>query len=103
MKSAEGPRLGPAARQVETGDEGRGMSEAEEALVETKRRMGAAVRALRLENQLSQADLAKLMGSTQPRVAKLENRDPEVSLDLQMRAAFAASGEARREFQRLVE
>jgi len=79
------------------------MSEAEEVLVETKRRMGAAVRALRLENQLSQADLAKRMGSNQPRVAKLENRDPEVSLDLQMRAVFAASVEARREFQRLVE
>jgi hypothetical protein len=44
----------------------------------------------------------QLMGSSQPRVAKLENRDPEVSLDLQMKAVFAASAEAHREFQGLV-
>jgi len=37
------------------------------------------------------------------RVAKVENHDPEVSLDLQLRAVFAAHPAARREFCRLVE
>jgi len=46
--------------------------------------------------------LAKLIGSSQPRVAKLENRDPEVSLDLQMKAIFAANPGARRDFQGLI-
>jgi hypothetical protein len=42
------------------------------------------------------------MGSSQPRVAKVENRDPEVSLDLQMKAIFAASPDARRDFHGLI-
>jgi hypothetical protein len=42
------------------------------------------------------------MGSSQPRVAKLENRDPEVTLDLQMKAIFAASANASRDFQGLI-
>jgi hypothetical protein len=43
------------------------------------------------------------MGSSQSRVAKLENHDPEVSLDLQLRAVFAAHPAAPRDFRRLVE
>jgi len=42
------------------------------------------------------------MGSSQSRVAKVENRDPEVSLDLQMKAVFAASPGACREFEGLI-
>lgn len=75
---------------------------AEEALVEAKLRLGDAVRTLREKKHLSQAELAKLMGPSQSRVAKVENRDPEVSLDLQMKAIFAASPSARREFEGLI-
>lgn len=42
------------------------------------------------------------MGSSQSRVAKLENHDPEVSFDLQLRAVFAAHPAARREFKKLI-
>jgi transcriptional regulator with XRE-family HTH domain len=63
---------------------------------------GDAVRVLRQRKHLSQAGLAKLIGSSQSRVAKLENRDPEVSLDLQMKAIFAANPDARRDFQGLI-
>lgn len=103
MKKVDKERFERAGWKVGTAAELLGMTAAEEALVETKLRLGDAVRALRAESRLSQGDLAKLMGSSQPRVAKLENRDPEVSLDLQMRAVFAASPKARREFQGLVE
>ena len=102
MKRAQKKRLEQAGWKIGTASELLGMTEAEEALVEAKLRLGDAVRTLRVESHLSQAGLAKLMGSSQPRVAKLENRDPEVSLDLQMKAVFAASAEARREFQGLV-
>ncbi len=78
------------------------LTEAEEALVDAKLKLGAVVRTLRLRRHLSQAALAKLIGSSQPRVAKLENRDREVSLDLQMKAIFAASPGARRDFQGLI-
>jgi len=102
MKRAQKERLERAGWKVGTASELLGLTEAEEALVEAKLQLGDAVRALRAKNHLSQAALAKLMGSSQPRVAKLENRDPEVSLDLQMKAVFAASPEARRDFQGLV-
>ena len=102
MKRAQKEQLEQSGWKVGTASELLGLTEAEEALVEAKLRLGDAVRALRVGSHLSQADLAKLMGSSQPRVAKLENRDPEVSLDLQMKAVFAASAEARREFQGLV-
>jgi len=42
------------------------------------------------------------MGSGQSRVAKVENHDPEVSLDLQLRAVLAAHPAARRDFRRLI-
>jgi DNA-binding transcriptional regulator YiaG len=102
MKRAQKEQLEQSGWKVGTASELLGLTEAEEALVEAKLWLGDAVRALRVQKHLSQAGLAKLMGSSQPRVAKLENRDPEVSLDLQMKAVFAASPEARREFQGLV-
>jgi len=78
------------------------LSPAEEALIETKLRLGDAVRRLRMRNRLSQTALAKLIGSSQPRVAKLENRHPEISLDLQIKAIFAARPAARRELGALI-
>jgi len=79
------------------------LSDVEAALVEAKLALGDAVRALRQRGHLSQLDLARRMGSSQSRVAKLENHDPEVSLDLQLRAIFAAHPAARRDFRRLVQ
>jgi len=78
------------------------LSDVEAALVEAKLALGDAVRSLRQSGHLSQQDLARKMGSSQSRVAKVENHDPEVSLDLQLRAVFAAHPAARRDFRRLV-
>jgi transcriptional regulator with XRE-family HTH domain len=57
---------------------------------------------LRKRSHLSQAALAKRIGSSQPRVAKIESHDPEVSLDLQMRAIFASRPSAFRELAALI-
>ena len=78
------------------------LSAAEEALLEAKLRLGGVVRTLRERSHLSQAELAKRIGSSQPRVAKLENSDPEVSLDLQMKAIFASRPSAQAEFTALI-
>jgi transcriptional regulator with XRE-family HTH domain len=91
-----------AGWKVGTAAEFLGLTDAEEALVEAKLRLAGVVRTLRIRKHLSQAALAKLMGSSQPRVAKVENRDPEVSLELQMKAIFAASPDARRDFNGLI-
>ena len=102
MKRTQKDRFEQGGWKIGTASELLGLTEAEEALVEAKLRMGEAVRTLREKKHLSQAELAKLMGSSQSRVAKVENRDPEVSLDLQMKAVFAASPGARREFEGLI-
>src|SRR6266545_3085004 len=102
MKRAQKDRFEQGGWKIGTASELLGLTEAEEALVEAKLRLGDAVRSLREKKHLSQADLAKLMGSSQSRVAKVENRDPEISLELQMKAVFAASPSARREFERLI-
>ncbi len=102
MKREHRERFKRAGWKVGTAGELLGLSEAEEALVDAKLRLGDVVRTLRRRKHLSQTALAKLIGSSQSRVAKLENRDPEVSLDLQMKAVFAAHPGARRDFQGLV-
>lgn len=102
MKKADKERFGRAGWKVGSAAELLGLTDAEAAVVEAKLRLGEAVRTLRREKRLSQAQLAELMGSSQARVAKIENRDPEVSLELQMKAVFAASPTARRDFDALV-
>ena len=102
MKRTQKARFEQGGWKIGTASELLGLTEAEEALVETKLRLGDAVRTLREKKHLSQAELAKLMGSSQSRVAKVENRDPEVSLELQMKAVFAASPGARRQFEGLI-
>lgn len=69
-------RLAQAGWKAGTASEILGLSKAEEALVDAKLQLGDAARVLRQRKHLSQAGLAKLIGSSQSRVAKLENRDP---------------------------
>lgn len=102
MNRAQKARFERAGWKVGTASELLGLTEAEAALVEAKVELATVIRTLRQRRHLSQAALARLIGSSQPRVAKIENRDPEVSLDLQMKAIFAASPGARRDFQGLI-
>jgi ribosome-binding protein aMBF1 (putative translation factor) len=102
MNKAQKARFEKAGWKVGTAAAVLGLNEAEAALVEAKLSLGEVVRTVRQRRHLSQAALAKLMGSSQSRVAKVENRDAEVSLDLQMKAIFAADPAAPRDFQRLI-
>jgi DNA-binding XRE family transcriptional regulator len=67
-----------------------GLSQAEEALVEIRLALGDEVRASRKRTNLTQRALAKLIGSSQSRVAKIETGDATVSIDLQMKALLTA-------------
>jgi len=75
------------------------LSDEEAMLVELKLMLTDAIKASRQKRGLSQTDLARKMGSSQSRIAKIEAGDPSVSLDLIMRAFFA-TGATRRELQR---
>jgi len=88
-------QLERAGWQVGTAAEFLGLSEAEATLVELKLRLSAALRRRRLARKLSQQELAKRLGSSQSRVAKMEAADPTVSLDLLMRGLLVLGATAR--------
>lgn len=102
MKKAQKARFAKAGWKVGSASDLLGLNDAEAALVEARLSLGDAVRTVRRRRRLTQAGLAKLMGSSQSRVAKVENRDPEVSLDLQLKAIFAAEPTALGDFKELI-
>jgi len=69
--------------------------------VTTKLALGDAVRSLRQRRGLSQEALAERMGSSQSRVAKLEDGAPGASLDLYLRALFSVHPPAQRDLATL--
>jgi DNA-binding XRE family transcriptional regulator len=72
------------------------LSAEEGALLEMRVALSRTLRERRAEAGLTQAALARLTGSSQSRVAKMEAGDPSVSLDLLIRALLAV-GASRRE------
>ena len=65
------------------------LSPEEAALVEMRLALSRSLRERRLAAGLTQAALAKQLGSSQSRVAKLEAGDASVSLELLIRALLA--------------
>lgn len=61
----------------------------EVAFVEIKLALSDALRTWRQQTQLSQTQVAKRLGSSQSRVAKMEAGDQSVSLDLLIRSLLA--------------
>ncbi|NHZ71491.1 MAG: helix-turn-helix domain-containing protein [Aquificales bacterium] len=58
----------------------------ESAYIELKLTLATNLRQRRRDQQLTQMELAKLLHSSQSRVAKIESGDPSVSLDLLVRS-----------------
>lgn len=60
---------------------------AEEArYIELKLSLSDSLKAERLKQQVTQVELAKMIGSSQSRVAKMEAGDPAVTVDLLLKA-----------------
>lgn len=75
------------------------LSTQEQSFVELKLALATGVGQLRERRGLTQAALAKRLGSSQSRVAKMEAADMSVSLDLMMRSLLsigATAGEIAR-------
>ena len=101
MKKANKERLERAGWTVGNAGGFLGLSLEEEYLVEIRLALGDEVRASRKRANLTQMALAKRIGSSQSRVAKIEIGDPTVSIDLQMRALLAAGSRPRAVFSTL--
>ena len=72
------------------------LAPAEAEYVDMKIALARQLRARRRQRGLSQAALARALGSSQSRVAKMEGADPAVSADLLIRALLAL-GSTRRD------
>lgn len=86
MKAQKRARLTRAGWKVGGADDFLGLTKEESFLVEMKLDLAARLKALRTSRNMSQAEVAKLLGSSQSRVAKMEAADGTVTLDLLVRA-----------------
>lgn len=101
MKKSRQDKLKQAGWHVGTAQEFLGLSDEEAALVEMKLALARSVKHRRLARDLTQDELARQLGSSQSRVAKMEAADAGVSLDLLMRALLSL-GATRQEVGRII-
>ena len=95
MKIEKKARLESVGFKVGSADEFLGLSTGESALVSLRLQLANEVRRRRLNQQCSQAELARRLHSSQSRIAKLEAAEPDVSLDLLFRALLATGARMR--------
>lgn len=72
-----------------------GLSDEEETYIEIKLRLSESFREFRLQRKMTQADVAKLINSSQSRVAKMEAGDRSVSLDLLVRSLITLGASSK--------
>jgi ribosome-binding protein aMBF1 (putative translation factor) len=94
VKKEKRERLEKAGWRVGSVKEFLDLDEAESAVLEVRVALAQALKRRRLARHMSQAQLAKELGSSQSRVAKMEAGDPSVSLDLLMRSLFVTGSTA---------
>ena len=101
MREEKRRRLEARGWQVGTARAFLRLSAEEAAYIELKVRLAMGVREWRRRRDLTQADLAKRLQSSQSRIAKMEAGDPSVSLDLLVRSLLTL-GASRRDLTRIM-
>jgi ribosome-binding protein aMBF1 (putative translation factor) len=91
---AKGWKVGSAKEFLRLSDE-------ESAYIDLKMRLADGLRNRRQRNRLSQVQLARMLRSSQSRIAKMESGDSSVSLDLLIRSLLAL-GISGRELSRII-
>ena len=94
MKTDKKARLERAGWVVGNAAQFLNLSAQEQRFVDLKLALATGVRRLRERRGLTQAALAKRLGSSQSRVAKMEAADRSVSLDLMMRSLLSIGATA---------
>jgi DNA-binding XRE family transcriptional regulator len=101
MKAEKRRKLDEAGWRVGDAQDFLELTPDETAFVEIKLALARRLRELREEHDWTQAELARRVGSSQSRVAKMEAADATVSVDLLVRSLLAA-GADRGELGRVV-
>ena len=89
MRKSKKERLQKAGWHTGSVKEFLGLTDEDLALIELKRSLSKMIRETREANKVTQHALAKMLESSQSRIAKIEGASPGVSLDLIVRALFA--------------
>ena len=95
MRRSKRQRLERKGWRVGTVREFLGLSADEAAYVELRLRLADSLKNRRRKQSLTQMAFAKLIRSSQSRVAKMEDGDPSVSLDLLIRSLLALGASSR--------
>ena len=101
MKTAKKKRLEAKGWKIGSSTEFLGLSSEEAAYVELKLALSKNLQATRKEKNLTQQELARLLKSSQSRIAKMEAGDPTVSLDLLVRSLLVL-GTSRKTLSRIL-
>ena len=89
MDKAKQKRLESAGWKVGTANDFLNLSSEEFAYIELKLQLAKNLQKRRIEKKLTQTAMARMLKSSQSRVAKMEAGDPTVSLDLLIRSLLA--------------
>jgi ribosome-binding protein aMBF1 (putative translation factor) len=89
MKANKRRKLEDAGWKVGSSQDFLGLTDEEIEFIEIKLALSNKIREQRAKKGLSQTELAKLLGSSQSRVAKMESGDASVSVDLLLKALLA--------------
>lgn len=101
MDKAKIKRLEKKGWKVGDAYEFLGLTPEEKEYVEIRLALSREMRERRIKRKLTQAQAARLLHSSQSRVAKIEAGDPSVSLDLQIRSLIML-GASRKDLGTLI-
>ena len=87
--------------KIGTAKEFLSLTNEEASYIELKLKLSANLKKVRTERKLTQVELARIIKSSQSRVAKLETGDPSVSLDLIIRSLLAL-GNSKKDIARSI-
>ena len=89
MKATKRKKLERAGWAVGSASDFLGLSEAEVVIVGMKLALASKLRTLRQQQKLTQEEVAKRIGSSQSRVAKMEVAERSVSIELLVRSLIS--------------
>jgi len=101
MKQSKRKKLEAKGWKVGDAKEFLGLSEKESRIVDIKIALARHVRVLRKKCHMGQVELAKRIGSSQSRVAKIEAADDSVTIDRMIRASIEM-GASRKELGKII-
>lgn len=101
MQASKRKKLERSGWKVGTVEEFLKLTPDEAAYIDMKVGLSRSLKERRLQKKLSQQDMAKMMKSSQSRIAKMEAGDPSVSIDLLVKSLLAL-GASRKELAKAI-